>query len=337
MRILLPFAAFGILLAAYSGYWLYLSHTLGETISELRVRWHEAGVEVKHGELSVGGYPYRIEVTARDVEAAGQNGSVNWRWRTPILQATAHPWKLSHWVAVVETPSDIDFSLTNDWSLALMVGRGRISVNVGADAFLERVSFDLRDLRMQPNVGSDYVDINRAELHVRRAPMKSPSLDVAVFIKEMAFGQTHSYTFGNRLQELNAEISLKGPMPVTWSRMALDGWRDAGGVVEVHSLQMLWGNLEVQVDGTFAIDEAYRPIGAASATIKGYASLLAALRMEGIVSEPAAFAAGLALDLLAEPAPDDGRGLLRVPITLQDGHLHVGPVPLMPLGPVIDP
>ena len=95
MRILLPFAAFGILLAAYSGYWLYLSHTLGETISELRVRWHEAGVEVKHGELSVGGYPYRIEVTARDVEAAGQDGSVNWRWRTPILQATRGLWTSS--------------------------------------------------------------------------------------------------------------------------------------------------------------------------------------------------------------------------------------------------
>ena len=119
--------------------------------------------------------------------------------------------------------------------------------------------------------------------------------------------------------------------------MALDGWRDEGGVVEVHRLQMLWGNLEVQLDGTFAIDEVYRPIGAASATIKGYLSLLAALRMEGIVSEPAAFAAGVALDLLAEPAADDGGDLLRVPITLQNGHLHVGPIPLMPLGPVIDP
>ena len=337
MRILLPFAAFGVLLVTYSGYWLYLSHTLGETISELHVRWHESGVEVKHGELSIGGYPYRIEVTARDVEAAGRTGSVNWHWRTPVLEATAHPWKLSHWVAVLETPSNIDFSLTNDRNLALMVSRGRMSVSIGEDDFPERVSFDLRDLRMQPNVGSDYVDITGAELHVRRAPTKNPSLDVAVFIKDVVFGQTHSYTFGNRLQELNAEISLKGLMPVAWSRMALDGWRDEGGVVEMHRLQMLWGNLEVQLDGTFAIDEVYRPIGAASATIKGYLSLLAALRMEGIVSEPAAFAAGVALDLLAEPAADDGGDLLRVPITLQNGHLHVGPIPLMPLGPVIDP
>lgn len=337
MRILVPFAVFGIFLVTYSGYWLYLSHTLGETISELRLRWHEAGVEIKHGKLSIGGYPYRIEVTARDVEAAGQNGSVNWRWRTPVFQVTAHPWKLSHWVAVLETPSDIDFSLTNDRTLALIVGAGRMSVNVGAEAFLERVSFDLRDLRMQPNVGSDYVDIARAELHVRRSLTKKSSVDVAVFIKEVAFGKTRGYTFGNRLQELNAEISLKGLMPAVWSRMALDGWRDEGGVVEVHSLQTLWGNLEVQLDGTFTIDEVYRPIGAASATIKGYVSLLAALRMEGVVSEPAAFAAGLALGLLAESSPDDGEVLLRVPITLQDGHLHVGPVPLMPLGPVIDP
>jgi len=337
IRVLVPFAVFSALLATYSGYWLYLSSNLEETIHRLSSHWHGAGIKVEYGELSVGGYPYRLEITASDVKASGLTTTVAWNWRTPVLRAIAHPWKLSHWVTVFESPSEIELDLASNWAAALKAGRGRMSVILGPDELLERVSLDLRDLRVQPNMGSDYADISRFQVHFRRGTPINQTVDAAVFIEELVFGHAHGYFFGQHLQEFNAEISLIGHLPVEWTRAALDRWRQAGGLVELHTLQMRWGDLDVQLDGTFAIDGEYRPIGAASAVMKGYPALLEALGRKGLISDPVVFAAELAFDLLSEPASGDGRGLLRVPVTIQDGSLHLGPVPLMAIGAVIAP
>ena len=210
-------------------------------------------------------------------------------------------------------------------------------MKLGSDNVPERVSFDVRDVQMQQSVAPDVLDIKHAELHIRRVPTQSPSLDVAVFVKEITFEESRGYLVGNRVQELNAEVSLQGPAPASWSRRELDAWRDAGGVVDVHNFQISWGDLELRFDGTFAIDEAYRPIGAASADIIGHGYLLTALRTEGIISEPSALAAGIALNLLTEPSSDDGRRVLRTPITAQDGYLYIGPVALISLPALFNP
>ncbi len=338
MRVLVPFAAFGVLLAAYSGYWLYLSHAVENSVlGELRTNWSEAGFEIKHGVLSVGGYPYRIELTLRDVEVGTQNSAISFRWRTPIVLATAHPWELSHWVVVAERPSDMNFGMGQDRIVDLLIGRGRMSLKLASDNVPERVSFDVRDVQMQQSVAPDVLDIKHAELHIRRVPTQSPSLDVAVFVKEIIVGESHGYPVGNRVQELNAEISLQGPAPASWSRSEFDAWRNAGGVVDVHNFQISWGDLELRFDGTFAIDEAYRPIGAASADIIGHGYVLTALSTEGIISEASALAAGIALNFLTEPSSDDGRRVLRAPIMVQDGYLHIGPVALVPLPALFSP
>jgi hypothetical protein len=100
---------------------------------------------------------------------------------------------------------------------------------------------------------------------------------------------------------------------------------------------MRWGDLDLHLDGTFAIDGQYRPIGAASAAIKGYPALLQELGRKGLISEPTAFAAGLAFDLLAERSSGDAQGLLRVPITIQDGTLSLGVIPLLEVDAIIAP
>ena len=337
IRVVAPFAAFGALLAVYSGYWFYLSSTLEDTIHQFHSQWSGAGVEVEYGELSVGGYPYRLEVTASDVKAWGRTEAVHWSWGVPAVRAVAHPWKLSHWVAVFEPPGEIELGWATDQQTMLKVGRSRMSVNLGSEEFPERVSLDLRDLRVEPNVGAEHIDISHFEIHVRRAASINPTVDMALFIEDLVFGQASGYIFGQDLQELGVEISLKGNLPRMWTRPALNEWSETGGLVELHKLQMRWGDLDLKVDGTFAVDNEFRPIGAASAAIKGYLALLQELGRKGLISNPTAFAAGLAFDLLAEPASGDGKGLLRVPVTIQDGNLHLGPVPLIEVGAIIGP
>ena len=337
MRVVAPFAAFVVLVAVYSGYWFYLSTSLEATIHRLQSQWREAGVEIEYGELSVGGYPYRLEVIATDVKAVSRTAGVAWSWGMPVVRAVAHPWKLSHWVAVFEAPGEINLNWVTHQEIRLKVGRSRMSVNLGSEEFPDRVSLDLRDLRAQPRAGAGHVDISHFEIHVRRAVSISPNVDIVFFIEDLVFGQANGYIFGRDLQELSAEISLKGNLPSTRTRAALDEWSETGGLVEMHKLQMRWGDLDLQLDGTFAIDGQYRPIGAASAAIKGYPALLQELGRKGLISEPTAFAAGLAFDLLAERSSGDAQGLLRVPITIQDGTLSLGVIPLLEVDAIIAP
>ena len=86
MRVVGPFAAFAALLAVYSGYWFYLSSNLESTIHRLQSQWREAGIEVAYGELSVGGYPYRLEVAVSDVKATGRTSAGAWSWGMPVVR-----------------------------------------------------------------------------------------------------------------------------------------------------------------------------------------------------------------------------------------------------------
>jgi len=99
--------------------------------------------------------------------------------------------------------------------------------------------------------------------------------------------------------------------------------------VEVSALALDWGVLGLRANGTFALDENLQPEGAMAADLRGMDATIERLLGAGVIDSRAAFAARLAnraLTLTGGPA--------RVPLTLQNQRLFVGPAPVLRIKPV---
>lgn len=124
-----------------------------------------------------------------------------------------------------------------------------------------------------------------------------------------------------RLGTLDAELVLQGPLAPSASLAGmLAAWRDAGGVLELRGLSLLWGPLRVSGGGELRLTAAGAWQGAFRGRIEGMAESAQALAAAGLVTPAEARAAGLFQD----PAQN-------VALSLRDGFLVLGTLPALPL------
>ncbi len=112
-------------------------------------------------------------------------------------------------------------------------------------------------------------------------------------------------------------------------------WRDAGGLLEIAALTLVWGPLELAAEGTAALDQELRPQGAFTARIHGLPETLDAFAAHGLIEPGIALALRLTALTLATRKDASGRAVVELPITLQDGLFYLGPAALFPLAPVL--
>ena len=98
-------------------------------------------------------------------------------------------------------------------------------------------------------------------------------------------------------------------------------------------MELDWGRLSLRGEGTLALDEAMRPMGAMTTRLKGFELLVEAARDDGQMSAGAAVAANAALGLLAAA----NGGMLSVPVRLQNGEAFLGPARIARLAPLLPP
>ena len=91
----------------------------------------------------------------------------------------------------------------------------------------------------------------------------------------------------------------------------------------------------MRANGTVALDQRMRLLGALTADIRGFEEALGALAEAGILRREMLPASRVTLNLLAKTDKSDGRRVLTVPLTAQDGALLVGPIKLAVLPPVV--
>jgi len=108
---------------------------------------------------------------------------------------------------------------------------------------------------------------------------------------------------------------------------AVAAWAIEGGHVELTQFNAHWeAATTVSGDGTVALDQRLQPVGAFSAVVRGYNEAVDAVVARGLMTPAQGTAAKLWLNARAEK---DERGLkVKLPLTIQDGFLSMGPVKL---------
>ena len=333
-----------LVVAGYPAYWFYAKGIAEDAFA----RWVEArraeGYEVAHGPAEVGGFPMLIRLRVPDPAIAAPDR--RWRWRGAAARLEMQPWDFHRYrleftgthtfqVRTDAGPRSYMAEALEAFAIARFHGNGRL-----ADLGLSITELSVDRVGARESKGSEALTLRQARLDVGRAETSpaghtEKSLDLSLIAEDVHLAAA-KLPLGGVVPKVRLVAEVMGALSDV-SPAALQAWRKAGGTIEVPWLNIAWGPLDLRAKGTVALDEELRPLGALTADIRGYGETLSALADAGVMRRDVASAGRITLDLLAQPSKDDGRRVLTVPLTAQDGGFYVGPIRALTLPPVVPP
>jgi hypothetical protein len=320
------------IVVGYPVYWLYAA-ALGET---LIVDWidqqRRQGRVVNHGPIEKSGFPLlvRLEILAPE----SVNLADGFSWRSERLRIDLRPWDLQRLRLEATGAQQLQLKSTADALDMTVNATGAEGVVLLARAGgLTALSLILRDVRATDAEQGQILRTDRILADFAQ-PDRPPiahtetALEMSLAAEDIELARIDAPLLGKTIGSLRVKAEVLGPLQGETIARTLSQWRDSGGTLEVRWLNLVWGALDLRANGTVALDERMRPLGALTADIRGYEETLEALAEAEILRRDILPASRVTLNLLARTDPNDGRRVLTVPLTAQDGALFLGPIKL---------
>ncbi|MBV8538180.1 MAG: DUF2125 domain-containing protein [Alphaproteobacteria bacterium] len=329
-------AALLVLLAAagWSLAWLRIAdRTRGEVESWVAGRRAD-GLKVDYTTIAVTGYPLHWRVTVSQPNMAGA-GPTEWTWQGYAVEADLSPWSMRE--VPLRFPGDQRFSVgagnvSETWTLSAARPNGRIAVDERGR--LDHLALDLGDrtLTRTDDVAPTRADHFTADAQLPRgeADHQTAVFDLALTLDNATLGRAPAQVLGTQVAHAELDLSFKGRLPGGPLAKSIAAWRDDGGTIEINKVAVKWGPLDADGNGTLALDEQNRPLGAFTARWRGYDETIDALQATGQLKPFPAAAAKIALRALARQNKD-GPDEVQIPLTAQDGRVFVAGIPLIPV------
>ncbi len=328
--------ASGLAAAAFGGYTAYWFGTAAGVESGL-VQWMEdqrrAGVQIEHSGLETKGFPLSLTVAVNKPIVSQGVEEADWAWSSTRIEAAAGLFGLDEPVIDAIGPHRLLVSrgvMTGDW----LVTTERLVVrpSLSTDG-VTQVEALVQDGVAAEQIDGDTYAAKTITLSLR--PQQSDDGDqdlihVSASADDVTLPPRASGPLGPSVDKATLVGTVQGPVPSRFDAKQLTTWRDAGGTVDVHALNLNWGGVDARAEGTVSLDQQLRPLGALTSRVSGFNTLVDALVEGGVVRRKDSGMIKAVLGLLAR-RDDEGRKVLKVPVTAQDGMLTMGPIPLLPL------
>ena len=338
-----PWAKWPILTLAagavlYCVAWVGTAALLSNQIDAWVGRQREAGTTIAYGDPLIGGFPGRVVISLPgwDVSRPAEEGG--WSWRTAAVRVHAAPWRpLAFTVDVAGR-----HTVGGPWALPgatawISLTRADITPALLADGSLRSIDIALAEGALAETSGAPpLATLSDARLTVAPQPNETePAWAISATIAGLRVPDTLELgPFATELRTLNLDARLIGPIAPGPIAESLDAWRRGGGTLDIRTLVLDWPPLGMEGSATLALDERLQPIGAGSIKFKGFFDAVDRMAEDELVKPATASMARIVLGLMARDAPDGSGPELSVAVTLQDGKLNAGPLPLMDVPPV---
>jgi len=336
-----------LVVVALSGAWTVAWYVAAQLLIDGVDRWAAArraeGWQVTYGAPAPAGFPAKVAVRIPDpaiVAPAPRAGGFGWEWHAVAVRAEIVPWR----------PNRIVLRDRGENHLVLTRDAARFEATLDCDDALVRLAAGGHD--GDPNLGQYVIELAGPKFHQVAPPISAQASQLTVTVElhrvppgdHEAVAVDLGFAVDNLVSEAlgtasglplsaNLHAEMMGALPQGPLDQAVTAWRDDGGTIEIRRLVLGSSGISMVTNGTLALDSQMRPMGAATAAIRGYDEAIDRLTALGSVNPRDAQLAKLLLSAIATPS-DDGERVLTVPITGQNGWLYVGPVRLTRLEPL---
>jgi hypothetical protein len=315
--------------AGVSGFWLWSSNRLQAGLADWSAEQRARGYQVDYQGPQMGGFPFRLTARIEQPKVAAPSG---WRWQGPPLAGEATLWD----------PFTIDLSFPGRHVIArakrkaeVTAAEARAQVLLSPGGRLRQATAALSDLTYsQKKIGKIAAETLRIQVRDLSGEEggTGPGIGYDAEVTGVVLPKRARVPLDQRIERARLEAVLVGAIPRGPRREALHRWRAAGGKLEIQALTLVWGELSLNGQGTLVLDRELRPEGRITTRVRGLPKTLDRLAAAGAIKRNVAATIKFALLALAGAG---GNGEMVVPVTLRDGSLYLGPVPLLRLSPVL--
>ena len=317
-----------ILALIYSGYWLVGSSAVESGAKTRLEEMATDGWDVSYGDLATSGFPSRFDTTVTDLEIATPDRSL--RFEASVIQALALSYLPTSAILVfpstqIVTVDDVPVTFQSDGlrasvsantntalSLDQVTAEAKsIAAVLGPDAQISSSNFlaALRESSLMPNAYDTYFNLNDTT------------------VSDAILAQTDPQGVLPRAFEtvtIDGTVTLDRPL----NRHTLPQWeRDPGKLrgLTLRTLLLNAGPFRLSGEGAFTVAADGTPDGTITLTLNDWQGMLNAAQSAGVLPAQYQFMAQSMGQTLSGGATE-----LVLPITVQNGNLSVGPLPLGP-------
>lgn len=319
----LPFVALGVLVIAWSVAWVWARGQVQTRMDAATAGLAQAGYQLAWKDRTIGGYPFRMDVTLTEVRLREPSG---WGLEAPRIEGEAFMHALGSWL--IAAPDGITFVRPLGGPVAVHGQLIRASLTHIAQR-PPSFSFEGVKLSFAPQPGAQPFALtaaDRVEFHLRAGP----DGEGGVFAR-VDNGKA-------RLSGLFARVAGDKPVSMVWnstlSRMsafsgrdwasAVRHWADAGGAMTVRQAGITAGDAVVGANsGSLGVDHSGRLSGVLDLTLRQAPRALGAMGETGVIAPEAAQAA-----TLVAQARQGAGDAVQATLNFQAGRTTFGPVAL---------
>jgi hypothetical protein len=333
-----PFVLLGLAAAGWSAAWVVIRERTTGAIDGWLASEAALGRQWACPNRTVGGFPFRIEVRCDSLSLQRPDS----RLTLGPVTALAQVYRPRHIIAHLGGPfraSDGRTDVEGSWSL--------LQASVRLDEGLQRASVAIEGPAFRVTgapPGDLALSAQRLETHLRPNPRRGDegAYDWTLNVARLALPGLDTLIGGTEPADVDLQLTATQARDIRARPWAdeLERWREAGGRLEVSHAALAKGGRRIEGTGQFGLDDAHRPQGRAELAAAGIEGLL------GSFIGPRAGATAALLGALTgrsiNPAPPAGGGPGKSgltplpPLRIEDGRVHVGPLPIpgVRLGPL---
>ncbi|MEI6986232.1 MAG: DUF2125 domain-containing protein [Rhodospirillaceae bacterium] len=339
--VLLASIATILIVSAWSGWWWLAGHILRRSFDDWIATERQQGSEVRFGALVLSGFPLRVCATVSDLAIIRSDGS---RWHGPEVMVEAPAWHI--------TTLHMRLNGQHDWHLpagsvttiaSTQGGEGWLTLG-GAAGFTDLRAHLTGVVIIAEGEDAAATNVARLDLTIsapRQVPNKATDtgLMITIEVDKILMPPKWELPLGPTIESLALIARVMG-LPPAFNQASLAGWSQAGGNIVIDSFNLHWGQLGLGAEGSLGLDQILQPIGALTTEVTGVGAAIDAMVATGWVKAKQGHTVKSVLTGLMPHG--EGKALLpnpaiKLPLSLHDRYIHVGPFRLMQVPPVTWP
>ncbi|MEO8242816.1 MAG: DUF2125 domain-containing protein [bacterium] len=313
--------ALGVL---WGGYWVAGSQAIERGVDQWFTDQAASGITATEAGISVSGFADRFDLTVTNPHLA--DPATGWGWQAPFAQVFAMTWKPWHVIAALPHDQVIE---APDQRISLKSSRltGSLRVQPSTDGTLEEVVVEGHDLLANSDLGWT-IGAKSLVAAIARDATRQFGQHLGLEVTDLV----PDPSLGNLVPELGPVISSVH-LDATLVLTAPIDRHMADTLPALHSIILtdfhaIWGASSLSASGTIKRADDGHAEGIIEVRVKSWRVVPKLFVAAGLIRPEMGDTIERGLETLAADGPD--RNELTLPLTLADGWMSLGPLPLGP-------